>query len=307
MAVKKRFGFWDTFGDMVVDLHKSPSAGTMPLSTRLQLKGGASAAPPPTWKPNGIFQVAMVGSTPKYQEYSGGNWVDAPLEDPNALPPWVTPPTDAAKAPTSATGQTMTAALSPRSADEGDPKKVFLIHGRNSAAPEQMGIFLRSMGLEPVWFRDVRKTMGGTATIAGVVEQGMKLAHGILALFTPDEFSSLRSELRKPSDSGDHVERWQARPNVLFEAGMAFGKDRDRVAFVLFGDVTLFTDASGIHVYRPNNDHGPDSDRAQLRGLLAGGMHCTVDLHSDEWMRAGNFDDVMRGLSGVSPPQPFRP
>lgn len=188
-----------------------------------------------------------------------------------------------------------------------DNKKVFVIHGRNERAVAETGIFLRSMGLEPVWFRDVRKEMGGTAFIAKVVERGMEQAQGVLALFTPDEHATLRHELRRGEESGEAVARWQARPNVQFEAGMAYGRDPNRVAFVLFGDVKLFTDASGIHVFSPTNEHVPDSHRAMLRGLLAGGMKCAVNLHSDDWMTAGNFDAVVAGLVGVSPKDPFPP
>lgn len=191
---------------------------------------------------------------------------------------------------------------------EPDSRKIFVIHGRCEPARHETGIFLRALGLEPLWFRDVRKDMGGTTHIIKVVERGMELAQGILALVTPDEFSALRPDLRSPGESGEAVERWQARPNVIFEAGMAYGIDPDRVAFVLFGDAKLFTDAAGIHVFWPTNDHGPDSHRAQLRGLLAGAtMKCTVNMHSDDWMTAGNFDSVIKGLSGVSARDPFCP
>jgi hypothetical protein len=190
---------------------------------------------------------------------------------------------------------------------EPDKEKVFVIHGRDNTARHEMGVFLRSMGLEPLWFRDVRKNMSGTVQIIKVVEHGMELAQGVLALFTPDEFAALHPVLRKKGESGDAVQRWQARPNVLFEAGLAYGRDPDRVAFVLFGDAKLFTDASGMHVFWPTNEHGPDSSRAQLRGLLGGGMQCMVNKDSDDWMTAGNFDAVTTGLSGVSARDPFRP
>jgi hypothetical protein len=190
-------------------------------------------------------------------------------------------------------------------AEAPDKKKVFVIHGRYEPARNAVVIFLRSMGLEPLLFRDVRKTMGGTAQIVKVVERGMEQAQGVLALFTPEEFSGLHPKLRKDGEPEENVKRWQARPNVLFEAGLAFGRDSDRVAFVLFGGVKLFTDALGIHLYWPTNDHGPDSSRAQLRGLLAGGMRCEVNMHSDEWMTAGNFDAVIKGLTGEAPCDPF--
>lgn len=186
-----------------------------------------------------------------------------------------------------------------------DKKKVFVIHGRCEPARHEMGVFLRSLGLEPVWFRDVRKNMGGTAHVIKVVERGMAEAHGVLALVTPDEFSVLRPSMRKPGESGEIVERWQARPNVLFEAGMAYMRDPDRVAFVLFGEVKLFTDTSGMCLFWPNNDHGPDSYRAQLRDLLGGGMQCAINDKHD-WMTSGDFNTVISGLSGVSPLDPFR-
>jgi hypothetical protein len=188
--------------------------------------------------------------------------------------------------------------------DVPDKKKVFIIHGRCEPAKHEMGVFLRSLGLEPVWFRDVRKNMGGTVQIIRVVEQGMKEAHGVLALVTPDEFSVLRPPMRKPGEGGEAVERWQARPNVLFEAGMAYMRDPDRVAFVLFGEAKLFTDTAGMCVFWPTNDHGPDSHRTQLRDLLGGGMHCDINDGHD-WMTSGDFDAVIRGLSGVSPRSPF--
>jgi hypothetical protein len=187
-----------------------------------------------------------------------------------------------------------------------DPKKVFLIHGRNKRATKEMGIFLRSMGLEPVLFRDVRKNMGGTVHLISVVERGMQEAQGVLALITPDELATLRSDFRMNEDTSEEVERWQARPNVLFEAGMAYGKHPDRVAFVLFGEAKLFSDASGMHVFRPKNEHGPGSSRAQLRGVLASGMGCSVDMYADDWMTLGDFDAVTAGLSEVSPRSPFR-
>jgi hypothetical protein len=36
-------------------------------------------------------------------------------------------------------------------------------------------------------------------------------------------------------------------------------------------------------------------------------MKCTVNMHSDDWMTAGNFDSVIKGLSGVSARDPFCP
>jgi predicted nucleotide-binding protein len=186
-----------------------------------------------------------------------------------------------------------------------DKKKVFIIHGRNAKARDQMGIFLRSLGLVPINFADLRASMGGTPTVAEIVEKGMADAQGVVALFTPDEYAAVRPDYRYPHDRDEDVARWQARPNVIFEAGIAFGRDRKRVVFVLFGDPRLFTDVAGIHILRPTND--PRGDRATLRNTLAQGMECAVEPHSTDWMTSGDFDMCADPLSGVSARDPFRP
>jgi hypothetical protein len=135
-----------------------------------------------------------------------------------------------------------------------DPKHVFIIHGRNSKARMEMGIFLRACGLTPINFSDLRAEMGGTPTVDRIVDEGMQRAQGVIALFTPDEFACLRPEFKRKEDRIEDVARWQARPNVIFEAGMAFGRDRNRVVFVLLGEPTLFTDVAGVHVLRPTNE-----------------------------------------------------
>lgn len=172
-----------------------------------------------------------------------------------------------------------------------DPKSVFVIHGRNTKAREEMGSFLRACGLKPINFGDLRAELGGTPTIDRIVEEGMARAQGVVALFTADEYASLRPSFRAPSDHGTQVERWQARPNVIFEAGMAFGRDRDRVVFVLLGNPQLFTDVAGVHVLRPTNDvHG---DRTVFRDTLRKGMRCGVEDSSD-WMKAGDFEGCIQ-------------
>jgi hypothetical protein len=134
----------------------------------------------------------------------------------------------------------------------------------------------------------------------------MEEAQGVLALFTPEEFSALHPDLRRKSgETEEYIRRWQARPNVIFEAGLACGIDSTRCAFVVFGKTSLFTDVAGIQVFSPTNEFGERSDRALLRGLLEGGMKCAVNLSSNAWMHAGDFEGVLKGLSEVSALDPF--
>lgn len=181
--------------------------------------------------------------------------------------------------------------------------KVFIIHGRNLEAAKEMGYFVRSLGLTPLYFREVRASIGGTPTIVEIVEQGMEEAQGVIALFTADEFASLRTDFREKHDRDEDIMRWQARPNVIFEAGMAIGRDRSRVVFVLLGDPKLFTDLVGVHVLRPTND--PKGDRSTLMHTLANGMKCAVTAHSTEWMAAGDFEKCVQQLPEVNVRDPF--
>lgn len=182
-----------------------------------------------------------------------------------------------------------------------DPKSVFIIHGRNTKARDEMGVFLRACGLRPLNFSDIRSEMGGTPTIADIVEEGMARARVSwpCSQATNTLNSVLNSEPKKTKANA--VSRWQARPNVIFEAGMAFGKDRDRVVFVLLGDPELFTDVAGIHVLKPTNDS--TGDRAVLRDTLRKGMKCEVE-DSNDWMKSGDFESCV-GLPEVSTRSPF--
>jgi hypothetical protein len=85
---------------------------------------------------------------------------------------------------------------------------------------------------------------------------------------------------------------------MIFEAGMAFGRDRERVLFVLLGNVELFTDVQGVHVFRPTNR--PDGPRATLRRTLKN-LGCPVSENT-AWMSQGDFESVV-----VAPPSKIGP
>lgn len=186
--------------------------------------------------------------------------------------------------------------------NQPNPRAVFIIHGRNLEAKNQLGIFLRSCGLMPLNFDDLRASMGGTPTISDIIDRGMTEAQGVIALFTEDEFASLRPQFRSARDRPDDLNRWQARPNVIFEAGIAFGRDRSRVVFVLLGNPALFSDVAGVHVLHPTND--PKGDRKILRETLRKGMGCEVE-DSTAWLDQGDLESCVRHLSDVAAQDPF--
>ena len=225
-----------------------------------------------------------------------------PLQaDPKSI--WSGPPLKLRATATSSNQETVSSITQPTNNAVGlnsgaDAKKVFIIHGRNVRAAGEMANFVRALGLNPIAFNELRANMGGTPNIADIVTRGMDRAQGVIALFTGDEWSELRPELKGEHDKPHDVARWQSRPNVIFEAGMAFGRDRKRVVFVVLGDAELFTDVAGIHVLRLSSN--PAGDRDTLR-LTLKNMGCSVE-DSSAWMTAGDFEGVVMPALGTHSP-----
>jgi predicted nucleotide-binding protein len=78
----------------------------------------------------------------------------------------------------------------------------------------------------------------------------------------------------------------QARPNVLFEAGLAFGRHPERTIVVELGHSKRFSDIVGRHTIRITNK-GEDRQALANRLTTAG---CTVNLDGTDWHSAGDFD-----------------
>lgn len=174
-----------------------------------------------------------------------------------------------------------------------DKKKVFIIHGRNNNARVAIEHFVKSLGLVPIDFDELAADLGGFAFVGDIVRAGLRQAQGIIALFTPDEFATLRTEYHGKHDKAEAIERWQARPNVIFEAGMAYGMAPERTLLVTLGtDVALFSDVDGVHIVRLNNQV---SSRSKLRQKLIG-VKCEVNQRSDAWTdldKSGDFENCL--------------
>lgn len=167
-------------------------------------------------------------------------------------------------------------------------KKVFVVHGRNMKIRNAMFDFLEAIGLEPMEWDEIRDLTGkGAPTIGELLDVGFTRAYAIIVLFTPDEVAKLNEEFISKNDN--EYERNltpQARPNVLFEAGMAMGYNPNRTILVEVGKLRPFSDIAGINCIRLSNT--PES-RASLRGTLK-----TIGLSIKEagtrWLTAGDFN-----------------
>jgi len=170
-----------------------------------------------------------------------------------------------------------------------NPRRVFIVYGRNVKAYQAMVQFLRSLKLDPLEFDEVKNAMGGSPFVGEIVDAGIRQAQAVIVIFTPDEYASLRKELIYDGDPDYEKNRWQARPNVILEAGMALAIDQSRTILVMIGDVHLSSDLHGRHYIKLNNS---THAREKLKHALIGAK-CEVSPTASGWHDpaiAGDFE-----------------
>jgi len=185
-----------------------------------------------------------------------------------------------------------------------DSKQVFVVHGRNEAARREIFRFLRAIGLEPLEWETVVKLTGKASPYIGeVLDAGFAAAQAVVVLLTGDDLASLRPELRGPNESSDETSPTpQARPNVLFESGMAFGRHPDRTVLVQIGSLRRVSDVDGRHLIRVTT--GAEWRKQLTERLKAAG--CSVNDAGLDWLTEGNPIaalpvDPLRGEAGWPP------
>lgn len=179
------------------------------------------------------------------------------------------------------------AGVGKNSRPQPDTRRVFVVHGRNDKAREAMFSFLRSIDLDPVeWAEAVTATGSPTPYIGDILDAAFSRAHAVVVLFTPDDVACLREPFRMDIDRQHEVElTGQARPNVLFEAGMAMGRDSNRTVLVALGPLRPFSDIEGLHLIRLDDSTEQRQQLAQ-RLQIAG---CPVKLANTQWHTEGDF------------------
>lgn len=181
-----------------------------------------------------------------------------------------------------------------------DKKTVFVVHGRNEKARRAMFSFLRALKLHPLeWSEAVKATGAPNPYVGDVLAAALARAQAILVLLTPDDHACLREHLRRANDPRYETELTpQSRPNVLFEAGMAMGRDENRTVLVELGELRPFSDIGGRHVVRLDDSVARRQDvvdRLQLAG-------CAVDPTSGrDWHTEGEFEAAI--VTGTSDPE----
>jgi predicted nucleotide-binding protein len=140
--------------------------------------------------------------------------------------------------------------------------------------------------------------------IGEVLDAAFSNAQAVVVLLTGDDLACLREDFCKPHDPAHEKDLTpQARPNVLFEAGMAFGRHADRTIMVQIGTLRPFSDVAGKHMVHFS---GTAEHRTELRERLktAG---CSVKEGGTDWLRAGNFNEAVSLATPAAPASTGKP
>lgn len=140
-------------------------------------------------------------------------------------------------------------------------RNVFIVHGRDKKALTNVVAFLKQCGLNPTTFEEAKELVETSSpTIIEVVDKGMAEAQAVLVLLTPDDEARLKD--------GGEESKGQARPNVIFEAGIAFGRYRKRTVLVEYEEPSMFSDLHGFLVVRLKEGDGGLEGFKDLRKQL---------------------------------------
>lgn len=180
-----------------------------------------------------------------------------------------------------------TATTATRQPNRKKGRDVMVVHGRDEKMKDAMFAFLKALDLRPLeWTSGIRVA---NPTVQQIVDALFGQASAVVVLLTPDDEARLKPEFHEPHDPPHEVNlTGQARPNVLFEAGMAITSHPDRTVMVQIGQIRPFTDIGGSYITHMNNS------LAKRKELVAKLAHaCAVDTSGEDWRdsaRGGDFE-----------------
>lgn len=160
--------------------------------------------------------------------------------------------------------------------DGAEREKIFVVHGHDNIAREQLERILLLLGLDPFVLAN---TGGGGLTIIEALENEIRpnanrIRFGIV-LMTPDDVGYSIEEGAEKAEP-------RARQNVVMEMGMLIAAiGRPHVAILKKGHLEVPSDANGI-IYIPFNNHVKET----VPRLCDRFRHAGFDLGSDRITRA---------------------
>jgi predicted nucleotide-binding protein len=153
-----------------------------------------------------------------------------------------------------------------------DYKKIFIVHGHDHDLKNDLELFIKNIGLEPIVLH--RQPDEGLTIIEKLEKQtDVEFA---FVLLTPDDigYSVKEIELKKSEEKINKELR--ARQNVIFEFGYLVGKlGRNRVCAIYKENVTLPTDLSGL-LYKKVTESIEDIGYTLIKELKAAGYEVKI-------------------------------
>jgi len=148
--------------------------------------------------------------------------------------------------------------------------KVFVVHGHDTQAKNELEILLREIGLDPIVLH--RQPDEGR-TIIEKIEKHSGVGYSFVIL-TPDDVAYSAAE--DALADGVRQKEWRARQNVILELGYFLGRlGRSRVCCLYRKPVTLPSDMSGV-LYKPFERSVQEAGYSIIKELRAVGYNVTL-------------------------------
>jgi predicted nucleotide-binding protein len=164
-----------------------------------------------------------------------------------------------------------------------------VVHGRDGTLRDSMYELLGALGLKAQeWGHAIRaaRSKGGNPYVNDAVSKIMDQAQAIVVMLSPDDEAKLKDQFVGRNERVSEGKlRGQARPNVIFETGIAIGAHHKKTVIVQVGQVKAFTDIGGMHMLHLAGD---DKSRHEFANRLQD-LGCKIDRDGDHWLRAGDF------------------
>ncbi len=170
-----------------------------------------------------------------------------------------------------------------------NPRDVAVVQGRDSEVTDAVYDFLRSLDLHPrEWEELLKQATSATPYTGHLVDQLFEDVQAVVVILSPDDEARLHPDLQGKDDAVQEARFFcQARPNVIFEAGMAFGLYPDRSILVEVGELRPMSDLLGRHTVRLG---AANAIKSFVNRLLAAG--CAVNTDGAHWLKPGRFSDL---------------
>ncbi len=180
----------------------------------------------------------------------------------------------------------------PQAVRAANAREIAVVHGRDAEAAAAVFAVLRALDLRPLeWEELFLRADSATPYTGHLVDKLFQDVQAVVVVFTPDDEARLHPDFVEASD-GQQESRFacQARPNVLFEAGMAFGLYPHRTILIEIGSLRPISDLYGRHAVRFTPDRLPKALTGLANRLKTAG--CEINTAGSDWLDVARFSDL---------------